>query len=81
MVCAKSKKLLSQIAKEKWNRCDFAGARTQDPIIKSDVLYQLSYKVNAHSLTNEHALHIGFFQLRCKGTAFFLNCNTLVCFF
>ncbi len=24
---------------------DLAGARTQDPIIKSDVLYQLSYQV------------------------------------
>ena len=27
--------------------CDLAGARTQDPIIKSDVLYQLSYQVIA----------------------------------
>jgi hypothetical protein len=27
--------------------CDLAGARTQDPIIKSDVLYQLSYQVVA----------------------------------
>ena len=27
--------------------CDLAGARTQDPIIKSDVLYQLSYQVEA----------------------------------
>jgi hypothetical protein len=26
--------------------CDPTGARTQDPIIKSDVLYQLSYRVN-----------------------------------
>ena len=25
--------------------CDLTGARTQDPIIKSDVLYQLSYQV------------------------------------
>jgi vancomycin permeability regulator SanA len=25
--------------------CDPAGIRTQDPIIKSDVLYQLSYRV------------------------------------
>ncbi len=24
---------------------DLAGARTQDPIIKSDVLYQLSYEI------------------------------------
>ena len=29
------------------NFCDPTGARTQDPIIKSDVLYQLSYRVNA----------------------------------
>jgi hypothetical protein len=27
--------------------CDLAGIRTQDPIIKSDVLYQLSYQVGA----------------------------------
>ena len=27
--------------------CDPTGARTQDPIIKSDVLYQLSYRVDA----------------------------------
>ncbi len=27
--------------------CDPTGARTQDPIIKSDVLYQLSYRVFA----------------------------------
>ena len=27
--------------------CDLTGARTQDPIIKSDVLYQLSYQVVA----------------------------------
>lgn len=25
--------------------CDFAGARTQDPILKRDMLYQLSYEV------------------------------------
>ncbi len=28
----------------KWS--DLAGARTQDPIIKSDVLYQLSYEIS-----------------------------------
>ena len=27
---------------------DLTGARTQDPIIKSDVLYQLSYRVKMH---------------------------------
>ena len=26
--------------------CDQAGIRTQDPILKRDVLYQLSYLVN-----------------------------------
>gem|GEM_PF-2713503 len=26
--------------------CDPAGTRTQGPIIKSDVLYQLSYEIN-----------------------------------
>jgi hypothetical protein len=30
--------------------CDLAGARTQDPIIKSDVLYQLSYQVEAFNM-------------------------------
>ena len=30
--------------------CDPAGIRTQDPIIKSDVLYQLSYRVCNHFL-------------------------------
>ena len=28
--------------------CDHAGARTQDPILKRDVLYLLSYVVNAY---------------------------------
>ena len=32
--------------------CDPTGARTQDPIIKSDVLYQLSYRVCARSYKN-----------------------------
>ena len=30
--------------------CDPTGARTQDPIIKSDVLYQLSYRVFAFKI-------------------------------
>ena len=30
--------------------CDPAGARTQDPDIKSVVLYQLSYRIFQHSL-------------------------------
>ena len=30
--------------------CDLAGIRTQDPIIKSDVLYQLSYQVGAFKM-------------------------------
>ena len=30
--------------------CDPTGARTQDPIIKSDVLYQLSYRVKCNFL-------------------------------
>ena len=32
-----------------FNIRDPAGIRTQDPIIKSDVLYQLSYRVNKKS--------------------------------
>ena len=30
-------------------RCDLGGARTLDPLIKSQLLYQLSYEVNPHS--------------------------------
>lgn len=33
--------------------CDPAGARTQDPDIKSVVLYQLSYRINSLPLTDE----------------------------
>ena len=29
--------------------CDLGGARTLDPLIKSQLLYQLSYEVNPHS--------------------------------
>jgi hypothetical protein len=32
------------------NFCDPAGTRTQGPIIKSDVLYQLSYEINLNLL-------------------------------
>jgi hypothetical protein len=43
--------------------CDPAGTRTQDPLIKSQVLYRLSYEI------------IGgvspFFKKRCKYTGFF----------
>ncbi len=31
---------------------DLAGARTQDPILKRDVLYQLSYQVFINSVAN-----------------------------
>ena len=30
-------------------RCDLGGARTLDPLIKSQLLYQLSYEVKLHS--------------------------------
>lgn len=40
--------------------CDPTGARTQDPIIKSDVLYQLSYRV------------ISFLERGCKYKEFIL---------
>ena len=26
--------------------CDSAGARTQDPLLKREMLYQLSYRIN-----------------------------------
>ncbi len=29
--------------------CDLGGARTLDPLIKSQLLYQLSYEVKLHS--------------------------------
>ena len=41
-------------------RCDPGEARTLDPMIKSHLLYQLSYGVI-------------FLQMRCKGNAFFLS--------
>ena len=34
-------------------KCDLAGARTQDPNIKSVVLYQLSYQVLLNYLLNK----------------------------
>ena len=47
--------------------CDPAGIRTQDPIIKSDVLYQLSYRVNKKS----------FPQCGCKYTHVLLIIQSL----
>ena len=41
---------------------DLAGARTQDPNIKSVVLYLLSYQVNLPA----------FAECGCKSTAFFV---------
>jgi hypothetical protein len=29
-----------------WSKSDLAGARTQDPLLKREMLYQLSYQVN-----------------------------------
>ena len=52
--------------------CTPAGARTLDTLIKSQVLYQLSYK------------RIAFEFCGCKGTAFFYNnqiFSSFFCFF
>jgi hypothetical protein len=38
--------------------CDPAGTRTQDPIIKSDVLYQLSYKIRANNTSKADILGV-----------------------
>ena len=39
-----------QIAEVK--ECDPAGARTQDPLLKREMLYQLSYRIIKFSLVN-----------------------------
>jgi hypothetical protein len=44
--------------------CDPAGTRTQGPIIKSDVLYQLSYEIDLFSLT---LLDLGVQKYRNEG--------------
>ena len=44
--------------------CTPAGVRTLDPLIKSQMLYQLSYKRIAKAL---------FLNCGCKGTAFLFN--------
>ena len=49
--------------------CTPAGARTLDTLIKSQVLYQLSYK------------RITFEFCGCKGTNFFRNCQMFSRFF
>ena len=49
--------------------CDLAGARTQDPHIKSVMLYLLSYQVN---LACPFGVKNG-----CKSTAFFVTNVTL----
>ena len=45
---------------------DPAGVRTQDPILKRDVLYLLSYRIFFPSILR---------LTRCKGTTFLANCN------
>ena len=45
---------------------DPAGVRTQDPILKRDVLYLLSYRIFLPSILR---------LTRCKGTTFLANCN------
>ena len=49
--------------------CTPAGARTLDTLIKSQVLYQLSYK------------RIAFQFCGCKGSNYFYNCQTFPHFF
>ena len=52
--------------------CTPAGVRTLDPLIKSQMLYQLSYKRIAKVL---------FLNCECKGTIFFLNSQISKLFF
>ena len=51
---------------------DPLGARTQDPNIKSVVLYQLSERIFAFPL---------FLESECKGRTFFLFCQIILHFF
>ena len=50
-------------------KCDLAGARTQDPNIKSVVLYQLSYQVL-------QKMHLASALLRVQNYSFFLYKQT-----
>lgn len=51
--------------------CDPVGIRTQDPIIKSDVLYQLSYRIIAKA----------FLLKRCKDRIIFKKNKRFISFF
>ena len=53
---------------------DLGGARTLDPLIKSQLLYQLSYEVKLHS---GEPLGGSSSELRCKGTTFSETCKYL----
>jgi hypothetical protein len=60
--------------------CDLAGTRTQDPILKRDMLYQLSYQVNLISLRFECAKLLPLFK-KTRILLIFLgkirqNCNS-----
>ena len=52
--------------------CTPAGARTLDPLIKSQMLYQLSYK---------RVTHLLFLKCECKGRLFILNHQMIYRFF
>ena len=57
--------------------CTSAGVRTLDPLIKSQMLYQLSYRRN----TFAHQLFFLFLICGCKGSEFYFNCQTFFVFF
>ena len=48
--------------------CTSAGVRTLDPMIKSQMLYQLSYRRNIYLLVS-----IVFLICGCKGSGFYFN--------
>ena len=59
--------------------CTPAGARTLDPLIKSQMLYQLSYKrIFLHFL---HCKMTLWSLSECKGTIFSANCQIFHGFF
>ncbi len=67
------KNLLQNLFVTGFKNCDPAGARTRDPLIKSQMLYQLSYWINL--------MFISSFFGAAKIKALFLKASLNACFF
>ena len=61
----------------RYSLCDLAGARTQDPNIKSVVLYQLSYEIIVANIEMKTARFTGLlFDLAVQMYGFYLDLQT-----